>query len=515
TNETTDLVRALDEGRPFGVSAGSVGRIDTTAAHVFLVDDRAYKMKRPVRFSFLDFGSRAARRAAFENELRLNRRTAPDLYLGLVKLVDDGGLLCLAPADDARPAVEWLLEMVRFPAEAQLDRIAAAGPLSGDLADALGRAVVDLHRDAEPRPDKGGAEAMAEVVAGNRADLAGLRPGLLAAADVARVDRAARRALDRLAPLLDERRAQGFVRHCHGDLHLRNVVALDGRVVPFDCIEFNDDFACIDVAYDLAFLLMDLVHRGDGAAAHRVLQIWLDETDDVAALHLLPFFMAVRATVRAKVEALAPEGEADAGRIEAARAYLALALALEPPPPPRLIAVGGLSGSGKSTLARVLAPALRPLPGAIVVRSDVVRKGLWGVPPSEKLPATAYGSAVTERVFETLRTRAAAILDAGFSVIVDAVHRRPDERAAVQAVAERAGVPFDGLWLDAPADVLVARVRERVHDASDADEAVVRAQLDLDAGPIEWLKLPAEQPVEVLAARVVGQLERDPGTCEG
>src|SRR5918993_6059044 len=207
--------------------------------------------------------------------------------------------------DAAGDPVEWLLEMRRFPAEAQLDRVAAAGGLSPELADALAGVVADTQAAAPRRPDKGGHAAMREVADGNREDLLAAVPRVFAADAVQALAGATDSWLGRSAALLEVRRAAGLVRHCHGDLHLANVVLLDGPPVLFDCIEFNDDFACVDVLYDLAFLLMDLVEKGLRPAAARLLNGWLERTADHAGLALLPLFLSVRAVVRAKVLGLA------------------------------------------------------------------------------------------------------------------------------------------------------------------------------------------------------------------
>ncbi len=494
TTGENPLAATLSSGEPFGVPAGAVERIDTTAAHIFLVGERAFKLKRPVRFSFLDFTTAASRRRALANELRLNRRTAPELYLGLRKLVRRDAGIALVAEDDPAAADDWVLEMVRFPAAAELDRIAARGPLAAELARGLGEAVATLHAAVPPRPDCGGAEAMLAVVDGNLDDLKAVSREIVDPPVVAMVDAAARAALDRLGPLFDQRRAAGFVRHCHGDLHLGNVVALDGRVVPFDCIEFDDAFACIDVVYDLAFLLMDLVHRGDVTAARIVLQTYVERTDDLEGLALLPFCMGVRATIRAKIAALAGDAGSDPAAGVEARAYLDLARDLEPPPAPRLVGVGGLSGSGKTTLAQALAPHLRPLPGALVWRSDVERKRLFGVDTLERLPAAAYAPENDAAVYQALRRRTARTLEAGFSAVVDAVHRDPAARAELEAVAERSGAPFVGLWLDAAPNALVERVEGRTADASDADASVVQAQVAAGAGEVAWRRVAADAP---------------------
>lgn len=463
-----------------GGLGGRVERIDTHAAIVLLRGDRAYKLKRAVRFSFLDFTTLQRRRAALEAELALNRRTAPELYRRLLPVTRarTGGL----ELDGVGPPVEWLLEMARFPAAARLDGVAAAGGLDPGLAERLGETVARFHGRLEPRPERGGAEAMAAVIAGNASDLVGLAPEILDATRVERVARAIDRALAPARPLLEARRAAGQVRHGHGDLHLANIVLLDGEPVPFDCLEFDEELATTDLAYDLAFLVMDLSARGLPEAARRCLQAWVEARLEEDGLALLPLLMAVRATIRAKVEgftaraARAP-AEASAHRAAAGR-YLELAGLLLEPRPARLVAIGGRSGTGKSTLALGLATGLGRPPGALVLRSDVARKRLLGRAPTDRLPAEAYHPEVTERVFEALAARAERALRAGWAVVCDAVYGRPAQRARLAAAAEAAAVPFAGLWLEAPEPVMEARVTGRREDASDADAAVVRRQAE-------------------------------------
>ena len=475
-----------------------VEHIETHAAIILLSGERAYKLKKPVAFSFLDFRELEARRAALEAELRLNRRTAPELYEAVVPVVEmDGGIRI----DGAGEAVEWLLVMRRFPEACRLDHVAERGELTAALVEGLARSIVAFHDALEPLEDAGGAVAMREVVDGNAADLRRSVPEIFAASEVDALIEATATEVDRHAALLDQRRADGFVRHCHGDLHLENIVLLAGRPVLFDCIEFNDDFARIDLLYDLAFLVMDLVDRGFVAEATALLQAYGDRREDDAGLALLPFFLSVRAAIRAKVEAFA-------GEQAKARSYLELAACALRPATVRLIAIGGRSGTGKSSVARVLAPGLGAVPGAVVLRSDVIRKRLFGLEPTEKLPEAAYAEEVSERVFEHLAGRAETLLRAGRTVIADGVFGGPDKRARIERAAAAAGAPFFGVWLEAPEPVLEARVGGRERDASDADIAVVRAQSAMRTGAIDWSSIDACGPVEVVADRVRRELDR-------
>jgi predicted kinase len=298
-----------------------------------------------------------------------------------------------------------------------------------------------------------------------------------------------------LAELLDRRRAAGKVRHCHGDLHLRNICLLDGEPTLFDCLEFDETLASIDVLYDLAFLLMDLEHRGLGHFANRVFNRCLDRSEEDDGLAAMPLFLSLRAAIRAHVTATALEhaAHAVAGAKMAcdARRYLDLAHRFLQPQPCRLVAIGGLSGSGKSTLAAGLAPELGLRPGARVLRSDVIRKLLLGVDPEERLPATAYTRETSARVFDTLRRKAAVGLAAGYTVVIDAVALTSEERSSFAEVARAAAVPFSGLWLEARPEAMENRIRGRVRDASDASPEILAEQLRHDTGKIDWVRIDA------------------------
>lgn len=475
-------------------------RIDTHGAIVLLSGERAYKLKRAVRFSFMDFSTLEKREAALRAELRLNRRTAPQLYRRVLSVTrkPDGSL---ALTEQGEP-VEWLLEMTRFPADAQLNRIAVRGELGPGLIEALAIEIFAFHTRTEVRTDKGGLPGMREVVEGNGSDLLSLVPAMLDEAAVRALNEASRRELQARAALLEARRDAGRVRHCHGDLHLANIVLLDDRPVLFDCIEFSEDFACIDVLYDLAFLIMDLIERGFSELAQVLLQTYNDQALDDVGLTLLPFLISVRAAVRAKVagfNARVLEGEAQADKRREAGTYLALAQEALQPAPPRLVVIGGRSGTGKSTVARSLAPSLGAMPGAMVLRSDVIRKRLFGKTPTERLPAETYTPEVSARVFATIAERARVLLKAGRTVIADGVYGQAAERHRIEQVARELGVPFHAVWLDAAGHVLETRVASRRDDASDADIAVVRRQtetIDLDA--VAWPRVDAGRPIEAV-----------------
>jgi aminoglycoside phosphotransferase family enzyme/predicted kinase len=484
-----ETIAFLSDPATHGGAAVDVRR--THASVIFLAGERALKLKRAVRYAFLDYSDAEKRRAACVAELDLNRRTAPTLYR-TVRAVTRESDRRLA-LDGSGEAVDWVVEMRRFPDGALFSELIAAGGLAPGLLRALAETIVSFHRAAEPTPEFGGVRGIEEVIAINEASLAAT--GLGGAALVA----ASRAALARHRALLERRRREGHVRQCHGDLHLGNIVLLDGRPTLFDGIEFSRSLACIDVLYDLAFLLMDLWHCAAREAANLVFNRYLDLAEEADGLAALPLFLSLRAAVRAHVGAAA--GRAEAGD------YLALAERLIAPPAPRLVAVGGLSGTGKSTVAAGLAPFLGAAPGARVLRSDVLRKRMLGQAPEDRLPASAYDAETNRRVYEALLEAAFAALDAGHDIVIDAVAARAPEREAMAALARRAGVPFVGLWLEAPRELLEARVGARKLDASDATVEVVRAQWDYETGAIDWTRLDAAPPPEAVIAaarRAVG-----------
>ena len=327
---------------------------------------------------------------------------------------------------------------------------------------------------------------MAYVAASNAAQFRKLSDAL-GPEEIERLIAATDAAIAACGPILDRRLAAGLVRRCHGDLHLGNILLEEGQPVLFDCIEFNDALSEIDVLYDLAFLLMDLGFRGQAAGANRVLNGWLDEAarsfGDTLwdGLQCLGLFQSVRAGVRAHVCA-------HAGDFETARRYLATAQAHLQPAAPVLVAVGGLSGSGKSTFARLLAPELFPRPGAVVLRTDEIRKRLWRRAPTDRLPPEAYSIQATDAVYATMLEIAGLCLAVGWPVILDAVFLRPRERAAASALPARAQVGFEGVWLDGSPEMLRARVAGRQGDASDADLKILEGQLARDPGAITWIR---------------------------
>ena len=449
--------------------------IETSCATVVLKGAKAYKIKKSVDYGFLDFTSAEKRRAALLRELRYNQRMAADIYLGVEDI-----------------AGESVLVMRRFDTAGVLGEQSAANPEwtpDLELMHDLGQVIARFHAGSEICRDDQHAANIKYVIDSNKRNIDVFRKDLGEAA-VDAYDAAIQAHYAGVEAAVLKRFDDGHVRHCHGDLHLGNILVENARPVLFDCIEFNEKLSQIDVLYDLAFLLMDLWVRGHPDAANRVMNVWLDQAarleDDIAGvyagLELLPLYMSVRAGVRCHVNANYG-GEAhyamDKARLylEAAHRFLELA-------PASLTAVGGLSGSGKSTRARQLAPLTGRAPGAVVLRSDEIRKRLWACPEFEALPREAYTADENARVYAHMFDLARTALDAGQAVILDATFREAKWRAGAEQLVP--GMAFDGRWLDLPVEVRRARVEARLKDVSDATPEVAAAQADIDMSTVSW-----------------------------
>ncbi len=485
-----------------GPDAGAVEVIETHISVVVLAGSRAYKLKRAVKLDYVDLSTVERRLALCEREVELNRRAVPDLYLGVKRITraDDGHLVF----DGDGPLVDSVVEMVRFDQDGLFDRMAVQGRLTPTLLAELAVAVARLHETAPAELAGGGAANIASVLAINERALEA--SSLFPLDTVDRVNQAFREALASAAPLFDRRQGLGKVRHCHGDLHLGNICLFGGCPAPFDCLEFNDAMATVDVLYDLAFLMMDLWHRGLRPGANLVLNRYLDVADESDGLTLVPLLMAIRAAVRAHVSAARAEDPAEAAQVGTLRAaaisYFDLARELLRPLPPRLVAIGGFSGAGKSQVAGVIAAVVGAPPGARVLSSDRIRKRMGGVAPGTRLPASAYRPEVSRAVYDTLLREAEYLLALGHGVVLDATFNRPEQRARVAAMAAAVEVPFTGIWLELPPDVLIERVERRGNDVSDATGDVVRDQIARFRGPMTWTPVSAAGHVDAVVARI-------------
>ena len=461
--------------------------IETHAAQIFLIGEYAFKIKKPVNLGYLDFSTLEKRHQALDRELERNRRSAPEFYLRLatIRRAPTGEL----QLGDEGPVVDYVLIMRRFADGTLLsDNVDL---VCGEFAEALGRTIAGYHADAPIERDAWPA-GLTYALETNVKQLSQFE-SVLGANEVQALIANTTNAFELRRSDIEKRANGGFVRQCHGDLHLKNIFLSDKKPVLFDCIEFDDRLSKIDVLYDLAFLVMDLLHADQMEGANRLVNGYFDQAQrsfdeaNWAGLVLFPLYLSMRACVRAHVSARM-EREKDA------RLYLREALDHLRQTEPSLISVGGLSGTGKTTFARALAPSVGCAPGAIVLRSDEIRKRLWGVAPLERLPTAAYTKEASGRVYETMFQEAHQILHAGCAVILDAVFLSPEERDRCRRLAEEEGVNFQGYWLDAPLSTLRERLATRRNDASDAGVEVLEKQLDYDKGGVDWQKVETSGP---------------------
>lgn len=477
-------------GRPQAHDGRAVRRIDTHASIIFLAGQLALKVKRDIRLPYLDYSTLEKRHAACEREFALNQPHAPQIYRRVVA-VTQGAAGEFEIGGNDKP-VEWLLEMARFDDRRTLDRVAQAGEIGDGVAGELADAILRSHTQAERFTGPAWVASLPKLVALNTNKFRAAAKFPIE--DVARLDEVSLKAIERLHDSLARRTAGGFVRRCHGDLHLANVALIDGHPVLFDAIEFNDNIATTDIIYDLAFPIMDLLRFGKTAEANVVLNRYLSsaEAENLDTLAVLPLFLSLRAAIRAQVLLTGYEQRPADEMLMRARVYFDLACHLIAPVKPMLVAVGGLSGTGKSALSRRLAGGIAPQPGAVVLRSDVIRKRMFGVRETEPLPQSAYRPEVSVDVYCALVETASRILAQGISVIADAAWLRPDERHSIRQVARSRGVSFHGLFLTVDLSTRLARIAARRNDASDATAEVARQQEQYELGSIDWRLIDTE-----------------------
>lgn len=477
------LARALRDSAAYPDPA-PVEHLETHISHVFLTGEHAYKIKKPVNLGFLDFTTLARRKHFCEEEVRINRRLAPELYLAVVPVAGSPD----APrVEGPGTPIEYAVKMRRFPQEDVLDRVADAGRLTHGHVDDIARQLAAFHAIADDVPPNAQFGSPARIREAAAANFAPVRPllGTEAAVRLATVQDWTEREGTRLASLMTKRREQGRVRECHGDLHLGNIALLDGRIVLFDALEFDQALRWTDVMNEVAFLAMDLRAHARPDLAARFVDAWCSHSGDYAGLALLRYYEVYRALVRAKVVALrVAQLPADAGERRAltarCEALAALADVLHRPVTPALVLLHGVSGSGKTWGSQHMLEAT----GAVRIRSDVERKRLTGVPPEIGSPSSLdtglYAEDITALTYERLATLARDILRAGFPVLVDATFLRKDRREAFVRVAREEGVPAHIVSFVAPGEVLRARVRTRqaaANDASDATLDILEQQL--------------------------------------
>ena len=484
--------------------------IETHISWIFLAGDFAYKVKKPVNFGFLDFSTLDKRGHFCREELHLNRRFAPALYLEVITIGGDPD----EPLLHHLPVLEYAVKMRRFPQRQQLDRMLAAGKLAGTHLDEFAAALAGIHARApvaQQSDDFGTPEAVLDPILQNFRQISEQLPLSAMKQPLAQLENWSRETYARLRNRLAQRKSDGFVRECHGDIHLGNMVRFDNSTLLFDCIEFNAGLRWIDTMNDIAFLVMDLDDHGEQVLGWRFLNRYLEESGDYPGLPLLEFYKVYRALVRAKVICLrlAQPGLSRAERtadIELASGYLDLARSYTVPGQPLLIITHGLSGAGKTSFVTQLAP----LCSGICLHSDRERKRLFRLAPTAASHSPTgggiYSAAGGVKTYTRLHDLAGLLLQAGITAIVDATCIKKADRKLFTRLAQRHGSRLAVLDFNLPEEELRRRVRQR-HGrgkaVSEADEAVLDHQLAV-AEPLNATE--KDQAIAITAATDPGQI---------
>jgi len=471
-------MRGLMQAECYPHPVDKIEHLQTHISDVLLTGAYAYKLKKPLDLGFLDFSTLDKRRHYCEEELRLNRRLAADLYLAVLPVTGEPAHPRLGGEG---PVLEYALQMRQFDQSGLLDRLAASGELADRHVDELANLVARFHAQLPGAPERSEYGTPAAVMAPALQNFAQLRPLLDDEQDRERLDRVQRWTEAQhgsLAALFERRRQDGFVRECHGDLHLANMVLIDDHVRIFDCIEFNPALRWIDVMNEVAFVAMDLLQRRQARFAWRFLDRYLQLTGDYGGVPLLRYYMVYRALVRAKVAAIrarqqdVPELTRQT-LLQRTCAHIELAAELSSAPPPLLIILHGLSGSGKTRLSQMLLEQI----GAIRIRSDVERKRLHNLPATAEtasaLEAGMYAASASAATYERLRELARSILTGGLTTIVDAAFLRREQRDRLRSLAQELGLPFAIAHAEASEATLRRRIAMRAATQLDASEATI------------------------------------------
>lgn len=480
-----DITRLIDPD-VFDHPVSKIKLIETHISWVVLTGDYAYKIKKPVDFGFLNFSTLEKRHKYCQLELLLNRRLASEIYLDVVSITEScDGLAIVSVADQGHEIIEYAVKMRQFSQTSLLDYMLSAGELDSERVSKIAAMVADFHLTtsvADKTMVFGDNDHLIKPVIENFTQIEQHLGSNIYAGDLADLKRWSKAQFDKLKSTFIQRKAKGFIRECHGDMHLGNLIWLDEKPMAFDCIEFNEELRWIDVISEVAFLIMDLQNRKHHKLANRFLNTYLEITGDYTGLKVLSFYLCYRAMVRAKVDVLSIEhtGASEKKRklaISEFESYIELANTFARQSIPKLIIMRGLSASGKSTIAKQLSEEL----SAICIRSDVERKRLFdidtGVSATSDIDAGIYSADASKQTYEKLQFLAEQIISAGYSVIVDATFLDHTQRVPFQMLAEHLEVPYIILEVTASAEELRRRIIERKDDVSDANLTVLNHQL--------------------------------------
>ena len=499
-DDQSETVAALSSPKAYGKLFGKVDVVDTNICRVFLFGDKAYKLKKGVKYPYVDYSTPERRCFSCRREMTMCERFAPGMCIGVDTVVrDKKGRLTIGSVcrDGAVETVDYVLVMDRFADGDFLDEQIQKGTADRFEIMDLAERIWALHADAPAFYNVDGELIIRRRIDENNA-LIRCFTDIFDVKDVDALNAAQLKTLNEQKKLLNQRRDEHHVRLCHGDMRLHNIVMRDGKILLFNPIEFYDDLTHIDVLYDLAYLLMDMSHRGLKRLASILFNHYMLCSGDWDGFPVLPLFMSCRAGVECYVAAQMAADTTDPERkktfADAARAYLVSAREYLDPPPPRLVACGGLSGSGKSRIAREIAPFVTVPPGAVVLRDDVFRRELKRVPPDETLGEESFLASDESQVYALMFEKAEKIIRYGHTVILDALFFKPEYRDGARRLAEKLGVEFYGFWVDAPLDVRAERVAKRKRNPSDVKSIeTLKNQLNIRVGDIDWHRIDSSQ----------------------
>ena len=491
TTSTQDntLIKALLDAQVYDHDVAQIKLIETHISWVILTGDYAYKIKKPLDLGFLDFSSLDKRKHYCEEELRLNKRTAADIYLQVVTI---NGTKEKPHLSSSGEIIEYAVKMKQFPQQSQLDCVLLNNRLTPEVVNAFSQMIAAFHRSATvaaPSSEYGNDQHVLDPVNENVQQILDRVKDDVCSTIIKQLDQWIQASHQTLLPLINKRKQTGFIRECHGDLHLRNLAWIDNQALAFDCIEFNADLRWIDVISDMAFLVMDLQSRNQMALAQQFLNAYLESSGDYHGIQLLSFYMVYRALVRAKVDAISMTQSHTSSindndtKVEF-YSYLNLALSYTKKRPIKLIIMHGVSASGKTAFSQQL---LNFIP-AIRIRSDVERKRMLKLKSKDHSHASAgkgiYTQDISNKLYAKLEQLTKTVINAGYCVIIDAAFLEKDKRDQFKTLAKSQNAEFLILSFTVKYETLHQRITQRTGDASDADLSVLQTQL-LNYRPLE------------------------------